>query len=70
MQSKISPTTKNKIFDLIGGKTTIIEFEQWVYNSSELENELSEEDHLELISFNYKKIKTANGNFRMRCCGP
>ena len=55
MLSEISPSTKNKIFDLIGGEITITEFEQWVYNSSELENELSEDDHLELISFNYKK---------------
>lgn len=55
MLTEISPTTKNKIFNLIGGKITIIEFEQWVYNTPELVSELSADDHLELISFNYQK---------------
>ena len=55
MSSELSHTTKQKIFDLIGGKTTIEEFEQWVYNTEELKEEIGDDDHLELISFNYKK---------------
>lgn len=39
---------------MISGKLTLAAFEEWVYTSS-LEDELSEEDHLALISFNFKK---------------
>lgn len=38
---------------MISGELSLEAFEEWVY-TSELEEELSEEDHLDLISFNFK----------------
>ncbi len=55
MNSKLSDTSKQKCFDLISGAFSLKEFEQWVYHSKELEQELSETDHLAMISFNFKK---------------
>lgn len=37
------------------GEMDLNRFEQWVYKSSELEQQLSEQLYLDLISFNYKK---------------
>jgi hypothetical protein len=46
---------KHYFFDTLNGKVTLEEFEQWVYSNKELEAILDENDHLELISFNFKK---------------
>lgn len=42
-------------YDTIIGKISIQEFEAWIYSDKEIESILSEDDYLELISFNYKK---------------
>lgn len=55
MNSSLSHSSKQKCFDLISGVLALEAFEQWVYASKELEQELSETDHLALISFNFKK---------------
>lgn len=55
MHSQLSNTSKQKCFDLISGDCPMTEFEQWVYHSKELEQELSEADHLALISFNFQR---------------
>lgn len=44
---------ESKYLDLMGEKITIKEFENWVYESNWLENELTEDEYTDLISLNY-----------------
>ena len=41
-------------FNLVSHKIELLEFEKWVYSESKLEEILSSDDYLELISINYK----------------
>ena len=41
-------------YRLVSHEIELSEFENWVYSESELEKTLSLDDHLELISINYK----------------
>lgn len=47
-----------KIYQLIERKTDIKDFEQWVYAEKGLEDRLSSEDYLELISLDYRSPAT------------
>lgn len=50
------PTEIQEVFfDTLNEEKTILEFEQWLYADTQLENVLNEEDYLELISFGYKE---------------
>lgn len=51
----LPPDIKDKFFKIISGDISIDDFEQWVYKSKELEDTLTPDDYLELISLNYKK---------------
>lgn len=44
---------ESKYFNLIENKISVKEFENWVYHSKWLEEELEEEEYIDLISFNY-----------------
>lgn len=44
---------ESKYLDLMEGKISIKEFEHWVYSSKWLEDELSENEYIDLISLNY-----------------
>lgn len=43
-----------KFYNTIIGKIKIQDLEKWIYSNKEIESILSEDDYLELISFNYK----------------
>ena len=43
---------EERIFDLYYNELSIKNFEQWVYNSSELESLLTSENYLAIISLN------------------
>lgn len=43
--------------EFLDGKIEIKKFEEWVYASEELENELEQDDYLELIGFNFRQNK-------------
>jgi hypothetical protein len=45
---------ESKYLDLMGEKISIKEFENWVYESNWLENELTEDEYTELVSLNYR----------------
>jgi len=42
-------------FKTLIGEKSIIEFEQWLYKSKDLEKQLSQEAYLDLISFNFRQ---------------
>lgn len=44
---------ESKYLDLMGEKISIKEFENWVYESNWLEDELTEDEYTDLISLNY-----------------
>lgn len=46
---------KQVFFDMMSARMDIQEFEQWVYTNEELEQILSEDNYLKLISLNYKR---------------
>lgn len=51
-------TLKRKIFDVLTGKITVSEFENWLYNCEEiLENLDSNSFYLDVIEVNYKSNK-------------
>ncbi|MBB6611317.1 hypothetical protein H7F15_09735 [Pontibacter sp. Tf4] len=52
---KLPRYIEQKFYETIFGTVALEEFESWVYSDKELETILSEDEYLELISFNYKK---------------
>jgi len=52
---ELPDSIKKTFFDMMSGLITIEDFEQWVYGSEELENSLSDDEYLALMSLNYKK---------------
>ena len=51
-------TLKRKIFDVLTGKITVSEFENWLYNCEEiLENLDSNSFYFDVIEVNYKSNK-------------
>ena len=46
--------TAEKSYQLLSKHLSVADFEQWVYNTPEIETVLSEDDYLALISLNYK----------------
>ncbi|NES19489.1 MAG: hypothetical protein F6K41_11295 [Symploca sp. SIO3E6] len=44
---------EGKYFDLMAEEMTIKEFENWVYQSKRLEEELNKDEYIDLISINY-----------------
>lgn len=46
-------------YQLLANKLTVAEFEAWVYNTPELETEVSEDDYLALLTLNYKTPSAA-----------
>ncbi|KAA9340259.1 hypothetical protein [Adhaeribacter soli] len=52
---KLPRHIEEKFYDTIFGTVALEEFESWVYSDKEIETILSEDEYLELISFNYKK---------------
>ena len=52
---QLTPDIKERFLNTIHGDISIDDFEQWIYQSKELENELQPDDHFELISFNFKQ---------------
>ncbi len=45
---------ESNYLNLIGNKISVNEFENWVYKSNWLEDELTEDEYIDLISLNYK----------------
>lgn len=45
-----------KLFNTLNGDIAIEDFEKWIYGDSKLESILNQDDYLDLISLNYKKI--------------
>lgn len=52
--SKISENVELKFYEVLKHKISIQDFEQWVYESKELEGELPEDSYIDLISLNFK----------------
>lgn len=52
---KLPRHIEQKFYDTIFGTVALEEFESWLYSDKKLETILSEDEYLELISFNYKK---------------
>ena len=51
---EISEHTELKFYEVLKHKISIQDFEQWVYETKELESELPEDTYIDLISLNYK----------------
>ncbi len=51
---EISEHTELKFYEVLKHKISIQDFEQWVYETKELESELPEDTCINLISLNYK----------------
>jgi hypothetical protein len=47
---------ENQLFSVLNREISVKEFEQWVYQTGDLEEELSEDDYYDLISFNYNLL--------------
>ncbi|WP_338767804.1 hypothetical protein WAF17_06520 [Bernardetia sp. ABR2-2B] len=52
---KISEHIEQKFYEVLKYKVSIQNFEQWVYNTKELEMELPPNSYLDLISLNFKE---------------
>lgn len=52
---KLPNHIKYTFFQAMNGQMDLANFEQWVYSSSDLEQELSKQLYLDLISLNYKQ---------------
>lgn len=52
---KASKTYRAEFYDTIFGNVNLEEFEHWIYSDKETESIFSEDEYLDLISFNYKK---------------
>jgi hypothetical protein len=52
--NSVSTHIEQKFYEVLKHKIDIKDFEQWVYNTKELESEISESIYIELISLNYK----------------
>jgi len=50
----ISEYIEQKFYEVLKHKISIQDFEQWVYNTNELESVLPKEAYIDLISLNYK----------------
>jgi hypothetical protein len=46
---------ENQLFKVLNCEISVKEFELWVYQTSDLEKELSEQHYLDLIAFNYNQ---------------
>lgn len=53
--SKLSQNIIDKFYGFLIGEISILDFEKWVYDSSDLENELDEISYYDFISFGFKK---------------
>lgn len=53
--SELSKNIIDKFYLFLIGEMTILEFEKWVYDSKDLENELDEITYYDFISFGFKK---------------
>ncbi|MEM5567149.1 hypothetical protein WNY78_18675 [Psychroserpens sp. AS72] len=51
----ISKDIKNRLFKTWLEKEPIAEFENWVYSSTELKDQMDSDSYYEFLSFNYKK---------------
>jgi len=51
---EISEHTELKFYEVLKHKISIQDFEQWVYETKELESELPEDTYTDLISLNYR----------------
>lgn len=47
---------KDKMLKMMRREQDIETFEQWIYNTPELENELSPEDYMDLISMDFRSV--------------
>jgi len=54
-QMTLPDDIKQVFFETINGNTTLPEFEQWVYSEPQLEQVLTSEDYLNLISFGFNE---------------
>ncbi|PQJ12605.1 hypothetical protein CJD36_002340 [Flavipsychrobacter stenotrophus] len=54
-QIALPQNIKEIFFKTIKGEIAILDFEQWLYADKEIENYLTEDDYLDLISLNFKK---------------
>lgn len=48
----LSKNTKQQFLSVMAGDISIPSFEEWVYDTKTLRNELGEEAYLELLEFN------------------
>ncbi|WP_017732852.1 hypothetical protein [Nafulsella turpanensis] len=53
--TQLTPDIKERFFKTIYGEISIGDFEEWLYQSNELEQLLGADDHFELISYNFKQ---------------
>lgn len=56
---------KQTFLDTLTGEKPVLEFEQWLYADTRLENILNPEDYLDLISYGYKADDSKYGLFRL-----
>lgn len=57
----LPPHIKDLFFKTLSGDISIEDFEQWLYQSKELEQLLIADDHFELISYNFKQAGAKYG---------
>ncbi|AND64173.1 hypothetical protein AX766_07030 [Flavobacterium covae] len=57
---KLPPEWKIPFYDFIGGKIKLREFEKIVYELSDLESIIGEDNYIELVSFNFSDISIYN----------
>lgn len=50
---KLPEKIKNRFYNMLVKKQSVIGFEKWVYESKELEETIDEDSHLDFISLNY-----------------
>lgn len=55
MQHNIPAETKKTFFEFLDGQITVPDFEQWIYQTSILEEVLNSDDYLKLISIDFNK---------------
>jgi len=53
MMSTLPPAIKQQFLSFLDGEMAIDLFELWIYAHDELENTLTHDDYLELITLNY-----------------
>jgi len=62
---KLPGDIKEIFFETLYGDKTVLEFEQWLYADKRLETILTQEDYLDLISYDYKGDSVKYGLYKL-----